>query len=402
VGLIGRLRELLVYFGLFLSIFQNTFLIEFLGYLGASISFFLILMLIFLSIFYKDGFLKISIWHMYLYVIISIVTFYGFYQNYGVMVFGRGAIEKGVNLLILNVLLFAPMYIKVSLSRVLLIRTLSASIITLWLGFFVYDVLRLEAFSGVFLFLESHDGRPRGFSVESSYFGITSCCLSIALLSLRPRRESIIGYSGFLLVLLSTSKGSLLCLFLGLTYAIYLLNKRVVLTRLLIVAPLLMLVLVFLIDGISFDGGVTFTTRATVLYMAMIIFIDNIFGVSYSGYLSSFSAYLPKAIDGMASLPVIGDEVFMGEVMGYVAADDDAGIGTKSLFFDNLMSYGLAFIGVFYLVVKRAVRDNGNNLYAITLIFVMVLSLMTFIHGYGFYYYSLLFLLLNNYKNLRA
>ena len=95
-----------------------------------------------------------------------------------------------------------------------------------------------------------------------------------------------------------------------------------------------------------------------------------------------------------------------------VNTDRSSNIGTKSYFMDGLISYGLIFVSIFSLVVYRSIKtvkgmsshliDAGiSQFWCMVLVMFMVLSLVIYIHGVGFYFYPAMFILLNNVNKLR-
>ncbi|MEH6345150.1 MAG: hypothetical protein V7785_08700 [Bermanella sp.] len=399
---------------LLFCIVQNSFLVEHLNYLGLSVSFFFSFLLIVASFFVKDGFVELSKFEKASYFLFLLISVLGFYLYWGQSNYSELGQAKGVKLLLLNFLFIVPFYLNISLEIKKVVRVLLVMLAVCTLAFVLLDMMGLGTFFKSIVYHSSHDGRPRGLSAESSYFGATVTCISLAILAFAPRHLKYVAILGIILVLLSTSKGSVACLILAVLISRVILHPwNKVLFGLSLTLMFFLAFYFSVVDfSVEFEGGTSFATRFTVWYLAIDSFFHNLLGVSYAGYLAEFNFRILNAVQFVSDIPVFGDDANLYEVANYINTDQSSNIGTKSYFMDNLIAYGLVFLCISFAIVSRAIRsvkeikidkiEHGISEYwCMTLVIFMVLSLIVFIHGVGFYFYPALFMLVNNVNRLR-
>jgi hypothetical protein len=403
-------RQKLFYLFLLLSVFQNTILVEYLNYLGLSVSFLFSFLLILSSIFFKNGFHHAWDLEKYLFFAVAIVTLVGFAVYWNTYTYSEYGYSKGVKLLILNLLFWLPFYIRIKLSRRIVEFILVVMVIICFLGFMIGDVLGM---TNPLMYLPSHDGRPRGFSVETSYYGATLACLALCILAIFRGVLKCVAIIPIGLMVLSTSKGALFFVLLSMLFSsliLYRINRigyLILFLAISVLAMILYLVFEALLPAVYVEGGTTFSTRFVVWYLAIESLISNLFGVSYAGYLYEFQKNIADAINFVRDIPVLGEDTNLYEVVTYISTDLSSNIGTKSFLMDNVISYGVIaialYVAVFFKMYNKLVGDSllmkekGISPYwAIALLIYIFFSLSTYVHGVGFYFYPAFFIILNN------
>lgn len=388
--------SLLFVFSLFVLLlpFQDTVLSNSpLRFLGKSPSF---IFLIFFTFLYalRAGFNK-SFGLVLSYVLLmSLISFLSYY---GGIVYGRELNEKGLNLFILNFILFLPFlfvmregfFSKKMREMVLL------SFFICFIGIFLVDIFHFKFFTMGFFHVKSIDQlRPRGFSYEPSMLAIS--IITLYLCSVCLLRRKIIFFDLFILFVLSffiQSKGGILCLLVA-AIAFFTFSKKknsvfLIFSFIFIFSSFCFLMSLFLVDFERFTSTIT---RGTLVLVPIISLIHHPLGVGYFGFLDSFHTYLPEAIS--ISKKYIDNEYGYREIERYLVASNDGAIGAKSFFLNNVIVFGWPFVVMYFYIFFKAIKlcKMFFRKDLEFLIWFLFLSLTLFVEGVGLYVFSLGFL----------
>lgn len=236
--------------------------------------------------------------------------------------------------------------------------------------------------------------RPRGFALESSTLSIQ--IVTLGLLVMHFFRNKLVTLLSLLIIVTALfsigSKGGVLVFSLTISLLILLLAKTASWKKILgvIVGMLIVLGAVnFVFDSImtDFEEYTSTATRLSMMLTAVLIALDNPFGVGFSGYLTAISAYLPDAI-ALLNFPFN-----YAEVSSYIGSDSGKNISTKTFLFNYLMFFGWPFLIGFFLffvaLIRRVRKSNSVPLLAAVIFSVVAIS--TYSDGLGLYNISLVF-----------
>jgi hypothetical protein len=243
------------------------------------------------------------------------------------------------------------------------------------------------------------DNRPHGFSVESSTLSITLSTLGLLCASTARSGRSrwlwvILTFASVLPV---NSKAGPILMVVSFVSALFLrgVSFRLIANSVGVVAVALVLgqdfwrrmwdayvIAPFLYD---IESGTSVATRITLWVGALATAFKHPWGVGFSGYLPA----VVQSIDfGGAFAELLLDmPLNLSEAGGYVYQDTAYAIGTKSLFLDCLLVFGLPFC-IFWIwahagLVKKLVRLG--EVVPLALLLMLAFSLMTYISGVGLY-----------------
>jgi hypothetical protein len=230
--------------------------------------------------------------------------------------------------------------------------------------------------------------RLRGFSVEASLFGFQIVCASVLIGIIYNIKLPFIVIATLMLAIITTSKGAALS-FLICVCAFYATKGNILFRVVLSIFSVLVSLLIFnfyilpsLTNDIESYNSVA--TRLTMFVTGLKVFIYNPLGVGYYGYIPAIYYYTPDVISWIGRLfPVLN----FSEVQSYTIIGEYKSVGTKSMFIDCLMYFGLLFLVPFLAYVKKLSKEfllNNDRASFILLLFV-VLSNLFFISYIGSY-----------------
>jgi len=206
--------------------------------------------------------------------------------------------------------------------------------------------------------------RIRLFTMEESWSGTIFILLAFFPIYLTQKlnktpTEKIRIYITSILLLVtylfvSESKGFLFLIVISILPAI--IYKLVTSSKYKIIKPFLFPVLIvgFIIVLVTFikivdnelATSVTFGTRFTSIFSAIYVFIENPFGVGWTGMAYTYTTKISKVIDsGLMSY------FNLSEIKSYISTSKN--LSTKSYFLDSLIEGGLFFIIFFYTFFVR-------------------------------------------------
>lgn len=230
--------------------------------------------------------------------------------------------------------------------------------------------------------------RLRGFSLEASLFGFQLVCSALMLgILLRLRLLFVISYT-VALAILTTSKGSALS-FLICICIFFAVNGGAlfrVLLSLIMISLSYYIFKYYFFEALSsdIDSYTSVATRSTMFLTGLKVFMYNPLGVGYFGYIPSIYDYAPELITYMKGLfPILN----FSEVSSYTLFGQYKAIGTKSMFIDCLMIFGVFFLVPFFYYSKKILNSfilNKDGLSFSLLLFV-ILSNIFFISHVGSY-----------------
>lgn len=230
--------------------------------------------------------------------------------------------------------------------------------------------------------------RLRGFSLEASLFGFQLVCSALMLGILCKFRLAVVVSYTIALAILTTSKGSALS-FLICVCIFFAVNGGFLFRIVLSISALFLSFVIFkyyFLEALStdIDSYTSVATRSTMFITGLKIFINNPFGVGYFGYIPSIYEYTPSIINDMKSYFQI---LNFDEVASYTVLGEYKSIGTKSMFIDCMMMFGILFLLPFVYfsrqILKSFIQDKDGL--SFTLFLFVVLSNMFFISHIGSY-----------------
>lgn len=409
------IKELLISLWIILIPFQDTSLQgTYLSFLGASLSFLPISILIFIS--FIETLLKgrFNIVAFIAIIYVFLVSFAGLLV-YGIASHNENLLLKTFKLFILNALFIFPMLYIILNKKTDFIRLKNVVRITFFLiilSVLVNDVLQIHFFTQS-EFLHYHENlnmRPRGFALESSTLGSLIVVMGLIYVHfVKGIREKVFVLTLTVVFLVFTaSKGGLLALLLSLfIYYLLRLPKDTLRNPLYIVFGFLFIIFAAyfsvpkILEMINNDlyNSTSIATRSTLALSTLIIMIHNPLGVGYGGFLPVLSSTIPDAMNLLNHIFALN----FNEVSNYVNANSDTAISTKTFLFDNIIYFGIPFllivVIVHYIFLKNMIRESSAKYLTIALIFAII-ALSTYNGGLGQYQYSLLYgVIINHVRN---
>jgi len=371
---------------------QNTPL----GFLGASPSFIPLALLICIfavGFLFNKNFLPISV--------LLAILWTGVVGAYGLLVYGtnfldENLLDKGIRLTVLLLLFLLPFVLTYE-RKVLRYAGLGAMSILLG-GVIWIDML------GDTMFLHGSPNsnmRPRSFTLESSHLSMVVIALTTLTISTlaRPIFQIVVGLAGFAVLVYSGSKGGLAvliagCALLVIFYFFYALFSGRLSRWIRYTVPLFLLggfALGYLshrvVDSLANDleQYTSSATRVTLGLSSLWVLSQHPLGVGTTGYLPALVENIPIAIRTLEVYSPI--KLNFDEIQGYITAQSDKEISTKSFFFDGIIYFGLPFaltfvVATFWLLKSLFSRREW-------VLFVgsasLILGLMVFSGGLGLY-----------------
>ncbi len=371
---------------------RNTFL----GFLGSSVSFIPLFLLIILHIL-RFSFNKKSLkWYFMPLFIFSTLDFLYGLIIYGLNFWNINLLDKGFRLSILILLFLIPLELRLD-DKIIDFAFFSGLFILIG-GVFWIDFLNHQNFLHASI---NANMRPRSFTLESSNFSIVLIALSTVVIDKVKKftlKTSLIILSISVLIY-SGSKGGLGVLVQGfvllfLFQSFYFLTRNRLSKIIIYLSPILLLTCFGLIsltqrvlDSLARDvlEYSSTATRATLTLSTLYTVIQNPLGVGTTGFLPALVQNITPSIDLLKRYSPF--QLNFDEVQSYVGNQSDQNISTKSFFLDGALYFGLPFIiTYFYLSIFIL-----NKLFKMRLwvLFVgsasLLLGLITFSGGLGLY-----------------
>ena len=213
-------------------------------------------------------------------------------------------------------------------------------------------------------------GRPSGFSTEASTLSVqivASGMLTAHFLRARWQKYCV-GILTFAMLVLSSSKGGLICLLLCALVLGAVRSRVSLLAKVMAVFVLTPLIYVGVLYVSSMFGAVieanqtsTIATRLSMAAYALITVAHNPFGVGFTGFLPSIPKYLPQAMEFIQHLFPI--PLAFVEVRGYLyppQTDADC----KTFFFDYVVYFGIPFAIAFFWFFRKLLKNLLASGYA--------------------------------------
>lgn len=269
-------------------------------------------------------------------------------------------------------------------------RYIVVSFVIALIGYIACDVLDISL--GTFIHGTVSTGRARGFSPESSVFGTTIVILG--LLSAYVQKKYFYKVLFVLLtiisVALSTSKGAI-----GVTLILaYIMIMRARINRLVKILTTLIVIgacihlwnnfIVYLlgIGNENLFGTGSFTTRCSAVLTSILIVKDFPLGTGPSAvYGIEFIKHIPNVYDFLSDL-IGGYGLDPTEILVMIhnnVTNEDANIGSKSGFFNNLAYFGLPFL-IYFMILIRHVQKVlfQNKKYILWFVFLFIVMAIMF------------------------
>lgn len=255
------------------------------------------------------------------------------------------------------------------------------------------------------------EGRPRGFTMESSHYALIVGAISLIIFHLEKQNFAKItaGFIGLALISFSQSKAGVLlyCLSFLTYYAQNIFDKksksRNILIFLFTLTLITLVAIPFFLERIQNDiDRYTSTATRTVGFISAIkIAIENPLGVGFLGYVEYYLNAIPSTITLVKSYVPYLD---FTEITDYTKQQNTQSLGTKSFFADSLIIFGLPFLVAYFysflFLCKKVKLLNRSSL--IPGIVFIYLSLLFWTSGTGFYIVFLVLALIpkkeNNFK----
>ncbi|MCF3195925.1 O-antigen ligase family protein [Pseudomonas bubulae] len=243
-------------------------------------------------------------------------------------------------------------------------------------------------------YVGNSEGRPRGFTMESSHYALIVGAIASILFYLEKSTstKTAAAIIGLALIIYSQSKAGVLlyCISFFIYYGQGIFEKKSKSKNIaLFILALLLVTLVavpFFLERIQndIDRYTSTATRVVGIASALNIVKENPLGVGFLGYVEYYLNSIPDAVSLVKSFAPYLD---FTEVSDYTKQLTTQSLGTKSFFADSLITFGIpfliAYLYTFKLAYKRAKRANCPTL--IPGIFFIYLSLMFWSSGIGFY-----------------
>lgn len=231
--------------------------------------------------------------------------------------------------------------------------------------------------------------RLRGFSSEASNFGFQIVVCTLLLGVINRKYDFIFFILAIIFSFLSSSKGSLITLILA--FSLVFLSGRISVKVLCVFFLVLFgggfLLINYVLPTIYMDMEeyTSIATRSTMILVAIYSMYSHPVGGGFFGYLPVIYEAGPKIVQFLSSVFPI--PLNFSEVNDYFVVGAFDSVGTKSLVFDLVITFGWLFaIPFFYFVFKvtRAFVKAKEKMCAILFVFV-VISLSTYISNYSCY-----------------
>jgi len=241
----------------------------------------------------------------------------------------------------------------------------------------------------VFHFTPYVDGRPRGLTNEASYLSVQIAAIGFTCAHLARGRSwrVLLLLSTIGLLVASGSKGAVATLALSLAgFALLWFKRRQLVPVMSLVVPILVLASVAFLNRFTESSLEEFTTAATRASMAVCAVntaVHHPLGVGLSGFLPAITRYLPKSMEIVQSWSNVPLNFL--EVAAYAYKAEN--VSTKTFFFDQLARFGIPFVVVFYVFIRRIVIGllkirSGSLLFAV--LFVTI-AICTYVQPLTFY-----------------
>lgn len=265
-----------------------------------------------------------------------------------------------------------------------------------WMALIICAVSLYPPFSEIkFLnYAGNSEGRPRGFTMESSHYALIVGSISAIIFHLERSalKKSIAVSIGLLLIIFSQSKAGILlyCLSFFIYYAQGIFEKksksRNILLFLLALSLITLVAIPFFLERMQndIDKYTSTATRVVGFISAFKIAAENPLGVGFLGYVEYYLNAIPKAIVTVKSYVPYLD---FTEITDYTKQQNTQSLGTKSFFADSLIIFGFPFLIAYFYSFKmlyRKAKETGNKNLIPGIIF-MYLSLLFWTSGIGFY-----------------
>lgn len=244
---------------------------------------------------------------------------------------------------------------------------IKVAFIICFMGFLLCDVFEINI-GGAFLHYSiSINGRPKGFSSESSFLGYTIIILgflSAAYSDLLSRKILYISMAVAVLIF-STSKGALFTFFVIICWYFWRIfsKKYIRLLFAIFIAGMVYsfgnIVFSYLTGTMDMYSTMSFTTRSSCMLAAILVFLDYPLGCGLGVFSVEALDHLPQAYD-MINTFVGMDNLDLQEIMS-MGLVGGSGLSAKSAILQNLAYYGLIFVIVFVRYIYVLDKYFFNN-----------------------------------------
>ncbi len=307
-------------------------------------------------------------------------------------------LQKTVTNTILNILLLYPIFIMPKPTKMIQFSIFGALGISV-AGYILVDILGIFAFPSFFQ-ASSAVTTPRGFSLEQSAFAasiVTLCLISAAIANKSLFKILLIGVAIIFTVIITSSKGTMICLIMALGMTFIFSNGKNILFKIFVL--ILIAVLGWFVIGklserfrTDIEESTSSSTRSILILSSIPSAIQNPIGVGYSGYIPAIIKYMYPTSEFMKNniLP----NTNMSELESYIQREGKQALNIKSQFFEYLMVFGipsLIVLIIFHLRLYRKIKTLPNNqsTYYLFLFWFTLLSLMTYMPALGLYFYTI-------------
>lgn len=245
------------------------------------------------------------------------------------------------------------------------------------------------------------DNRPHGFSSESSTLAITLATLGLLCASTALSKSTRWFWVTitFVSLLLVGSKAAPLLMLSSLVFAVFLMLARGGSTRqiftivcagvfVVLSLPLWQTIFVsYVFDPFLYDveAGMSVATRLTLWIGALMTVLKYPLGVGLSGYLPAVVQSIDQA--GTYAEMLFSIPLNLSEVVGYTTQVTANAIGTKSLFLDCLIVFGIPF-GIYWALAHMRLAKklmHRGDVVPLSLLIMLAFALMSYIPGVGIY-----------------
>ncbi|WP_416199237.1 MAG: O-antigen ligase family protein [Pseudomonas helleri] len=291
---------------------------------------------------------------------------------------------------------FSTLYLIAISCAFIQIRKTSLINTSCWIALIICAISLYPPFAEIKLlnYAGNSEGRPRGFTMESSHYALIVGSISAIIFHTDKSalKKSIAVSAGLLMIIVSQSKAGILlyCLSFFIYYAQGLFEKksknRNILFFILALSLITLVAIPFFLERMQndIDKYTSTATRVVGFVSAFKIALENPLGVGFLGYVEYYLNEIPKAITTVKSYVPYLD---FTEITDYTKQQSTQSLGTKSFFADSLIVFGFPFlIAYFYsfkILYKKA-KSTGNTSLLPGIIFIY-LSLLFWTSGIGFY-----------------
>jgi len=347
-----------------------------LGFLAASLSFIVIPFMIFNRLRSR----KIHKGERVYFIIVFLLTLYSFVIGLMEILYRPSTFEfsSGLKLLILFIFSTYPLAFYWDTEIKNLKKGLSTSLIILIFGVILVDIFKADMV-GLFHLSEVQDKRLRGFSSESSIFGMTVATITLCWLGqLKNVRELPALVSLILILWICGSKGAIFAFFAALFF--HYLSQIKINMRYMVAIILLFTVGSFSIYQAILDLAAdienynSFSTRATFIVSSLNLIMDYPFGVGFFGYYSIGKAAVSDVL--------LGYSLNIKEVETIILTGTNYGF--KSGAAELLVIGGIPLLTVFLYFFYKLYKRSENMMLRLALLFSLF-SFMTYVSFIGFY-----------------